>query len=291
VRPSTARHDAIALGRFKALFRKRVADITPEAAQDIIDRIRAPTSRAESAQRYCNLIRHLIRRGDIAHWPVERLDGRMKPVYRERVLDREELATVVRVARQWQRRGHIYATHGYIVELLILTGQRRQQFGSLEHKHVDFDNDTITWPPELMKTAKRHTIPFGSMTRALLEHRPCGLMFANTFGKPYSFPGSTDRAFRADCGFNGWTLHDLRRTLATFWQEMGIDIATTEKMLSHTAITGGLIGAYQRHSYLKEMRAAVLQWEKYLQALLSTTEGTNGEQRVSGNTGVHNAAA
>ena len=267
VRPSTARHDAMALGRFKPLSRKRVADITPEAVQDIINRIRAPTSRAEAAQRYCNFIRHLIRRGDIAHWPVERLDGRMKPVYRDRVLDRDELATVLRVARRWQGRGHIYGTHGTIVELLILTGQRRQQFGSLERHHVDFENDTITWPSELMKTGKRHAIPFGAMARKLLERRPSGLMFANGFGKPYSFPGTTDRAFRADCGFNGWTLHDLRRTMATYWQQLGIEIATTEKMLSHTAITGGLVGLYQRHSYLEEMRLAVSLWESYIRDL------------------------
>ena len=126
-----------------------------------------------------------------------------------------------------------------------------------------------------MKTGKRHTIPMGDAAKALLPKRS-GLLFPNKFGQPFTFASNCDRAFRNDCGFGDWVLHDLRRTLATRWQEMGIEIATTEKMLSHSAITGGLVGVYQRHSYLDEMRAAVQKWEEYLQALLPTTEGTNG---------------
>ena len=66
-----------------------------------------------------------------------------------------------------------------------------------------------------------------------------------------------------------WVLHDLRRTMATRWQEMGIDIITTERMLSHRVVTGGLVGVYQRYDFVREMRAAVERWEQFLSGLLN----------------------
>jgi len=243
-----------------------MADITPDMVQDIIDRMSAPTARAEAVQRFSSLIHYLQRRGDITHWPAERLEGRMVPRYRDRVLSTTELAQVLSTARGWRQDGNQYGT---IVELLILTGQRRQQIGSLESHHVNFEEETISWPPELMKTGKRHTIPMGNTVKALLPKRS-GLLFPNKFGQPFTFASNCDRAFRNDCRFGNWVLHDLRRTLATYWQEMGIEIATTEKMLSHSAITGGLVGVYQRSSYLVQMRGAVQKWEEFVQALLPT---------------------
>jgi hypothetical protein len=53
---------------------------------------------------------------------------------------------------------------------------------------------------------------------------------------------------------------------------MGIEIATTEKMLAHSAITGGLVGVYQRSSYLAQMRDAVQKWEAHLHTLLQKME-------------------
>jgi integrase len=202
-----------------------MADIAPDMVQDIIDRIPAPTARSEAVQRFSSLIHHLQRKGDINHWPAERLEGRMVPRYRERVLSTTELAQVLSTARVWRQAGNQYGT---IVELLIFTGQRRQQIGSLESHHLNFEERTISWSPELMKTGKRHTIPMGDAVKALLPKRT-GLLFPNNFGQPFTFASNCDRAFRDNCGFGNWVLHDLRRTLATRWQEMGIEIATTEK--------------------------------------------------------------
>src|SRR5205823_11405342 len=56
IRRSTFRRDVSVLKRFSVLSRKRIADITPDAVQDIIDRIAAPTARAEAVQRFCNQI-------------------------------------------------------------------------------------------------------------------------------------------------------------------------------------------------------------------------------------------
>jgi integrase len=168
--------------------------------------------------------------------------------------------------------------YGAILELLIYTGQRRQQIAGLTSSMVDFATETMTWPADMMKTGKRHTIPFGTLSRVILKTRPVNfdaLYFGSRIGMPFCGWSYHARKFEQEVGFGDWVVHDLRRTLATCWQKLGVEIATTEKMLSHSAVTGGLVGVYQTHAYLAEMRSAVQKWTDYLQALLPTSEGTN----------------
>lgn len=274
LRSTSYRKDESRLKVFAPLGKTRIAEIKPEHVQEILDTLTAPSTRHEALIRFTLLIRFAIKRRYISSWPLDYLDGKRQRVARERVLTDDELRTILETARLWTAGDHHFGT---IVELLIYTGQRRQQIGSLDRSHVDFDLGTITWPPELMKAGRRHAIPLGARVRGLLEPRRAnGLYFPNKYGEPFSFASAHDRAFRKDCGFADWVLHDLRRTVATRWQEMGIEIAVTERMLSHSVVTGGLVGVYQRSSYLTQMRAACIKWEEYLQTLLPIPEGTNG---------------
>jgi len=142
--------------------------------------------------RFSGLIRYLQRRGEILHWPLQRLEGRSINVPRERVLDGAELARILVTANVWRSRGRPYGT---IIELLILTGQRRSQIGALERRHIDFDNGTINWPRELMKGRRPHTIPIGHAVRAMIESRPKeGLLFPNQFGRPFSCASNLDQS-------------------------------------------------------------------------------------------------
>jgi site-specific recombinase XerD len=272
LRATTVRKDPYRFRWFRSLGRTRLADITPPDVQHIIAALPAHSSKTEAYLIFTGLIRFAQKRGYIENWPMNRLECDLERRNRERVLDTHELAIALTTARTWRSGGHPL---GDIIELLILTGQRRGQVGSLDRSYVDVDEGTITWPAQLMKSNRRHVIPMGSAVRALLEPRRVnGLFFPNKYGEPFSFSTTSVAAFKRDCGFADWVLHDLRRTLATRWQEMGIEIATTEKMLSHSAITGGLVGIYQRSSYLTEMRAACAKWETYLGTLLSITEET-----------------
>jgi hypothetical protein len=45
-----------------------------------------------------------------------------------------------------------------------------------------------------------------------------------------------------------WTLHDLRRTVATGLQRLGVRLEVTEAVLNHiSGSRGGIAGVYQRH--------------------------------------------
>jgi integrase len=73
--------------------------------------------------------------------------AREKP--RDRVLDDDELARVIRAARQ------IDGPYGGIVELLALTGQRREEIGQLTSDELDLANQTWRSMPLAQKTVSR----------------------------------------------------------------------------------------------------------------------------------------
>lgn len=264
VRASTRQADGYILKRFRD--GKPIATVTAKDIERGIASIEAPSARHNAYTRLSALFRYAKRRGYVQNIVCEALEAPRRPESRERVLSPAELAKVAQMAAQWRADGHQY---GDIVLLCLYTGQRRQQIASLTEEMVDFNENIITWPPELMKTNRRHAIPFGPSTKAILQNRHTvdGSYFPGRNGGTFSNWADAAKAFREDCQLAPFVLHDLRRSMATVWQSLGIPIETTEKYLSHRAVTGGLIGVYQRYDYLREMREAVALWEQKLQAL------------------------
>jgi hypothetical protein len=56
-------------------------------------------------------------------------------------------------------------------------------------------------------------------------------------------------------------LHDLRRTVASGQQRLGIALPVTERVLNHVSGSfGGIVGVYQRQAFTEEKRAALEAW-------------------------------
>jgi hypothetical protein len=67
-----------------------------------------------------------------------------------------------------------------------------------------------------------------------------------------------------------WTLHDIRRTVASGLQRLGVRLEVTEAVLNHkSGSTAGIVGVYQRHDYADEKRDALARWADYVDALVS----------------------
>src|SRR5205085_805654 len=89
----------------------------------------------------------------LPHSPLEGIE--LKPgKKRNRILKPEEVESV------WQAA----ATHGYpygtIVQLLLLTGQRRGEIANLRWPWIDQKEQTITLPDWITKNKKEHTFPY-----------------------------------------------------------------------------------------------------------------------------------
>ena len=73
-----------------------------------------------------------------------------------------------------------------------------------------------------------------------------------------------------------WTLHDLRRTVATNFQRLGVKLEVTEAVLNHVSGSrAGIVGIYQRHDWAAEKRAALDAWARRLDAIVGDAQLSN----------------
>ena len=60
-------------------------------------------------------------------------------------------------------------------------------------------------------------------------------------------------------------MHDLRRTVATGLQRLGVRLEVTEAVLNHiSGSRGGIAGVYQRHDWATEKRSALDAWAAHV---------------------------
>jgi integrase len=67
-----------------------------------------------------------------------------------------------------------------------------------------------------------------------------------------------------------WRLHDLRRTVATGFQRLGVRFEVTEAILNHVGGSrAGVAGIYQRHDWREEKKQALNDWNGHITSALS----------------------
>lgn len=208
-----------------------------------------------------------LERGIIEHSPCATLKMPGKHKSRDRVLNDDELTSVVSAAKQ------IGWPYGPIVLLLVFTAQRRNEVVGMLWEEIDRKARTWTMSGDRTKNHKAHTVPLTDAALAVLDSisrvAGCAYVFParGYTDRPYSGHSKGKRELDAVCGIKGWTLHDLRRTAATGMAKAGVAPHVVEKVLNHVSGTfGGVAGVYNRFQYLDEMRAALTSWEERLSA-------------------------
>src|SRR6516225_1317736 len=81
---------------------------------------------------------------------------------RDRILTDQELRVV------WQAAGQM-GVYGSLVQLLILTGQRRGEIAGLTWPEVDLDKRLISLPRERVKNDHAHEVPLSLQAAELIE--------------------------------------------------------------------------------------------------------------------------
>ena len=102
-------------------------------------------------------------------------------------------------------------------------------------------------------------------------------MFTTTGKTPISgWTRSKESLDKAAVEFNDgralsdWRVHDLRRTVATGLQRLGVGLQVTEAVLGHVGGSrAGIVGVYQRHEYAEEKKAALEAWGRFVQDMLT----------------------
>jgi integrase len=74
----------------------------------------------------------------------------------------------------------------------------------------------------------------GGVQRTDQERSPrLTFVFPGERGRPFSGWSKAKSALDTSSGVSGWWLHDLRRTLATGLQRLGVRLEVTEAVLNH----------------------------------------------------------
>jgi integrase len=188
----------------------------------------------------------------------------------ERVLDDNELRRV------WQAAEKMGPPFGLVVKLLILTGQRRGEVAGMERQELDTEKQLWTLPPARVKNNKRHTVPLSSQALSVIEQAPRignRFVFTTNGETPASDFGKNKRRLDAlqPAGMRAWTLHDLRRTVASGMAGLGVSLPVTEKVLNHISGSfSGIVSVYQKHDFADEKRAALEAWGAHVDRLITS---------------------
>jgi integrase len=186
---------------------------------------------------------------------------------RSRVLTDDELRKI------WENVGDV--EYGKIVRLLILTGARAQEIGGMQWPEIDLDGGTWMLPGERSKNRRPHTLPITGSMRSILETVPQRFENDFLFGRrgfqAWSF---CKRALDERIGIAHWTVHDVRRSVATKLGDIGIQPHIIEEILNHRGHRRGVAGTYNRSPYEREVRAAMAAWSDHIRALVTGGERT-----------------
>ena len=204
-------------------------------------------------------------RAIIDNSPAEGVPLPGKEVARDRVLTDDELASVVGAARK------MGGAYGGIVEMLALTGQRREEVARIVWDEIDLGNRTWTLPGLRTKNAKPHIVHLSDPCIKLIEQVPRlgHFVFSLSGIRPFQDFTKAKRALDELSGVTGWRLHDLRRTCVSGMARLGVPPHVADKILNHQSGTiSGVAAVYQRHDFLAERKLALDQWGRHIETLV-----------------------
>jgi integrase len=140
--------------------------------------------------------------------PAKQLAAPARETARDRVLDDDELCRIIKAARQ------IGGPYGGIVELLALTGQRREEVAQSTWDEFDLASRTWTLPASRTKNGKPHIVHLSKQAIAVLMRTPRlgKFVFSRSGSKPFQSFSAAKCELDTLYGVRAWRLHDLRRT-------------------------------------------------------------------------------
>ena len=171
---------------------------------------------------------------------------------------------------------------GRIVQLLILTGQRRGEAAAIRSDWLD--GHLLTFPAHITKNGAEHQLPLGPFAHALLAKTlpasdgPRGgtvsarLLFPSAkTGRVITGWAKLKDALDQRSNVTNWTLHDLRRTFATVHAEIGTPPHITEILLNHKTSDHltPISKIYNRFRYQNECRQAMCRYEQHIRNLVA----------------------
>ena len=120
------------------------------------------------------------------------------------------------------------------------------------------------------KTGVAKIIPLSAPALATLARMPHigEYVFTSNGVRPIAGWSAPKKKLDATSGVTDWVIHDLRRTVATGMEQLGVSLQVVEAVLGHVSGSkAGVVGVYQRYDHAEEKRAALEAWGKHVEGL------------------------
>jgi len=174
-----------------------------------------------------------------------------------------------------------------LLKVLLLTGQRLGETSRMKWSDIDTTRSLWVMPKDETKAGRSHTIPIVGQVKHILEalHQITG-QYDYVFTSPMKndrpvadFKGAVARIRDIDECPDDFRIHDMRRTVATYCAELGVDRTTLGKLLNHRGLAGDshVTSIYDRHEYLDEKRQALTRWDSMLNQIIT---GEQAETKI-----------
>jgi integrase len=266
----------IAINVTPAIGKMVAAEVKRADLQKIVDGIAARGAPVQ-ARRVYEVVRAILRWGVArdyltgAPWTGVVLPP--KGEARTRVLSATEIKWV------WEAAEKLPVNTGRIVRLQILLGQRSGEIAGMARDEIATNLMTWTIPGARTKNGKTHTVPLPPLARQIIGEALAAIDVEQT----QLFVGGRGAVCRSDdvahdvadlveaAGVEPFTPHDLRRTLATGLETIGIPMPVISAALNHiSAKAASVTTAHYAHADLSmEVRAALTRWQATVEACLS----------------------
>jgi integrase len=258
-----------------------VKDITKRDVIEVLDEL-VDAGKPVAANRTFALVRKLfnwcLARDIIAASPIAGLRAPTDERARQRVLTDDELRLL------WPVFGQLGHPFGPWMQVLLLTGQRRDEVSRMRWRDLDLEQKL--WRIPTTKSDRPHLVPLAPAVVAILEALP-------RFKGPFVF--STTGGERPISGFSvakrrvdrelaaalaqaakaagrerepvpAWVVHDMRRTVRTNLSRLRVPPHVAELVLNHSI--RGIQPVYDVDEYLDERRHALGAWASLLQEIV-----------------------
>ena len=170
-------------------------------------------------------------------------------------------------------------SYGRIIKLLVLTGCRRGEVGGMAWSEIDSEREVWTIPSARSKNHRKHELPIMPLMAAILADVPRMATRDQLFGSRgagFSHWAVSKSLLDERSGVTGWTVHDIRRTVATGMANLGVQPHVVEAVLNHfSGHRAGVAGTYNRSGYEREVKTALAQWHDHVRSIVA-----GGERKV-----------
>lgn len=214
-------------------------------------------------------------RGVIEVNPLSELrtsDVAITAAMKDRVLTDDEIRII------WQALKELPSRQQIVMKFLLMTGCRSTEIRTAKWEWFNYKEKTWTVPGSEYKTGKtvRRALPDCAISM-LKEHQKTSItnhvLTRSRYKGPEDDkpPAQPNIAFFSaqiimKTGMKEWSLHDLRRTVATRLSELGAPPHVIEKLLGHQM--SGVMARYNLHDYINDQHEWLKVWTDHLGRVL-----------------------